>query len=368
MRTTPISVSVALALAAGSLAAAPSLRAQSVNVSAQLLYTVEAVYAADFVPENVGQQPDFISIVLQSGTTTGQRILLRVTIRQEAPRSVLLFTGTSKAFLLSGVRRITNRDLSSNNSDVVLDDYEVSDAEKEFQEQVLHTGRFPSGTYAFIVEALNSTTRAVLGRSEVRLELDNPTRVELLSPGRPFGETPELLTSTAPRFQWTSDVGLSSTGGTDRIKVVPADGAASPEEAMQQFPNWDATTTATTALYPGSVSAKPLEAGKTYAWQVTREVRTSGGSQFINSPIYWFKMQGAQQTTSSTGQAASGDLGAAVQLEQLGRALGLGGDLNGFRPTGSMLVDGKPVTAENLEALLRAILAGTVTVHSITVR
>lgn len=365
MRTTPVAVGLALA----GLVAAPPLRAQSVNVSAQLLYTVETVYAADFVPENVGQQPDFISIVLQNGSTQPQRIILRVTIRQEVPRSVQLFTGSSKAFTLaSGVRRITNRDLSNDKSDVVLEDYDVSSEADDINDQVLHSGRFPSGLYVFIIEALNGTTRAALGRAEVRLDLDNPSRVELLSPGRPFGETPELLTNPAPRFQWTSDVGLSKTGGSFRIKVVPADGAASPEEAMQQFPNWDATVTATTALYPGSVSAKPLEAGKTYAWQVTREVKTSGGSQYINSPIYWFKMAGAQQTNTPTNQPAAADLGATVQLEQLGRSLGLGGDLAGFKPTGAMTVDGKSVSAENLEALLRAILAGQVTVRSITVR
>jgi hypothetical protein len=137
---------------------------------------------------------------------------------------------------------------------------------------------------------------------------------------------------------------------------------------MQSFPNWDATTSASTALYPGSVSAIPLAPGKTYAWQVTREIRTSGGNIYLNSPIYWFRMAGGEDGSRPANQDAGDQLGAGIQLDQLGRALGLGAQLDGFRPTGQMIVDGKPVSVETLEALLRAILAGEISVHSIIVR
>ena len=79
-------------------------------------------------------------------------------------------------------------------------------------------------------------------------------------------------------------------------------------------------------------------------------------------------MAGGQTSGTSGQQQAGSDLGASVQLEQLGRSLGLGGDLTGFKPTGQLTVDGKTVSAENLEALLRAIIAGQVSVRSITVR
>ena len=46
----------------------------------------------------------------------------------------------------------------------------------------------------------------------------------------------------------------------------------------------------------------------------------------------------------------------------------MGDDLDGFRPTGQILVDGVPVSIEGLEALIRALLAGEISVHSITVR
>jgi hypothetical protein len=354
------------------LAAAPAARAQvaQVGVAVQLLYTMESVFAADFAPYGGGQQPDFLSITLQNGSTLSQSVVLEVVIRQERPRASELFRGTTNPFVLGpGTRRITNRDLANDspNNPYLIENYDISSDASDITDQVTQTGRFPAGTYVFQISALRPLTNTLLGRGEVRLELVNPSRVELVSPGTPFGETPELVQSTTPRFQWAADHALSTSGGSFRIVVVPADGAASPEEAMQAFPSWDTRTRETTALYPGAVSAIPLEPGKTYAWQVTRELLTSSGSVFVESPIYWFKVAGAADR-GGPGAPAGADLGAALQLETLGSALGLGLQLEGFRPTGQMLVDGQLVSFENLEALLRAILAGTVTVHSITVR
>jgi hypothetical protein len=44
------------ALALAGLAAAPAARAQSAGVTVQLLYN-ESIFAGDFVPESLGQQP-----------------------------------------------------------------------------------------------------------------------------------------------------------------------------------------------------------------------------------------------------------------------------------------------------------------------
>ena len=184
------------------------------------------------------------------------------------------------------------------------------------------------------------------------MDLVNPTRVQLLTPGRPFGEPPEIVSSSSPRFQWSADEELL-TGASYRIQVVSVDGAASAEEALQGFAAWDAAVSGTTALYPGSVSAIPLVAGATYAWQVTREVTTSGGSQTLTSPIYAFRMANASGGASSAGNQSAGDLGANVQLDALAQALGFDSQLAGFKPTGQIIVDGRPLSVANLEALLR---------------
>ncbi len=134
---------------------------------------------------------------------------------------------------------------------------------------------------------------------------------------------------------------------------------------MEGFASWEATTNAPTALYPGSVSAIPLRPGETYSWQVVREIRSSSGTELLESSIYWFRMADAR---GGAGQGVSGgEVALANQLRRLAALLGLP-DLAGFRPTGQLIVDGQPYPADRLEELLRAILSGELSVNSITVR
>ena len=136
---------------------------------------------------------------------------------------------------------------------------------------------------------------------------------------------------------------------------------------MQGFASFEGVTTTTTILYPGSVSALPLQPGQSYAWQVTREVKTSGGTQSVQSPIYWFRMAGGNDQTAAS-KTSGADVGASVVLRDLLTKLGMQGDLSGFTPTGEFLVDGQSVSIENLEALLRAIQSGRVSPLNFTIR
>ena len=100
----------------------------------------------------MGQQPDFLGITLQNGSSQPQSVVLEVLIRQERPSSVLLFEWSTDPFVLQGaIRRLTNRDLASERSDVVITDYEIGPDADDMTEKVAQTGRFPSGTYLFQV-------------------------------------------------------------------------------------------------------------------------------------------------------------------------------------------------------------------------
>src|SRR5690606_32473210 len=98
-----------------------------------------------------------------------------------------------------------------------------------------------------------------------------------------FGDPPEVLTNPNPRFVWSGDGGAPAGGGEYRVRVVPVEGAASAEDAIQGFASWEGTASVPTAIYPGAVSAIPLLPGGTYAWQVVREVRTSTGIERLAS-------------------------------------------------------------------------------------
>ena len=339
-----------------------------VVVTVQWLYPIETLYVADLAQYAAGRQPDFLSINLLSAGTP--KVVLEVSLTRESPDQSLIFKGSTDPFdLRETMLRLTNRDLSCDNCAYAIVHGDVS---AEFEDILTQTGRFPAGTYVITVRVLSPPPMdppMELGFGETSLSLVNPTRLELLTPGRLFGETPEIVTTRNPRFQWSTDAGLALAGSDYRIRVVPADGSASAEDAIQGFATWEERTTATMVVYPGAASAIPLEPGRTYAWQVVRELRTSTGTELLASPIYWFRMAAATDDAAGTGRRGSAaDAGAAVQLNQLGQALGLGNRLDGFRPTGQIIVDGRPMAVERLEELLQALLAGEIAVQSVTVR
>jgi len=338
--------------------AAPA--AAQVGLTAQWVYPVESLYIADFTPHTIGRNPDFLMLTFMGSGQT-QSVVLEVTVTREQPSSLFIFRGTTNPFPVQGVRRVSNRDLATSNGPAAIDDYEIGTE----AQSVTETGLLPAGSYLFRF-VVRTPQGVVLDEAQLRIDLGQATRIELLSPGSPAGDSPPLVNTPAPRFLWSTDGPVGGTTGSAlpgvyRLKVVRADGAASGEEAMQGFASWETQTSSTSEIYPGAASALPLEAGATYAWQVIRQINTSSGIEELQSPIYWFRMGAG----GSRGPSACGDDAAGAQLEQLLQVLGLAGDLGGFCPTGTLLVDGRPMSSSALAELLAAIAAGEIPVLSI---
>jgi hypothetical protein len=333
-----------------------------VGVTLQWIYPVETFYVSDLTPYAEGNHPDLLGITLMEGTGRGQTVSLEVRVVQEAPVRRQMFVGTTDPFLLQGVRRITNRDLTRKGNDVAIEDYEVGDIDA-----LVQTGRLPAGAYLFTVTA-RGVAGVSLGSGELRLVIGAPTRIDPLGPGTLVGDAPLIVTTPSPRFMWSTD-GASSGLGTAMytLRVVRADGASSAEEAMQGFASWQTVTSQTSAIYPGSAEALPLEAGATYAWQVTREVRTSVGIDRIESPIYWFTMAASASRNSGVGVGSAAERAMRSRLEQLYRALGLA-ELIGYYKVTGLMVDGRSWPIDGVEELLAAIAAGEVPLISIRVR
>lgn len=349
-------------LVAGLLLAAPA--DGQVRVGLGWLSPAEVMFISDFNPYGTGRQPDLMGITLQSGSAGDQSVVLELSIHMVQPQSLMVFRGRTDPFLLDRpVRTLTNRDMATPGLDVSIRDFEVGRRAEEMGTRMVQTGRFPAGLYRFELE-VRSPQGIVYDRGELLRELTNPTRVELVAPGRPFGETPPVVTSPSPRFLWGTDGDQFLGGAEYRIRVVPVDDDASPEAAMQGFAAWEAVVGATTALYPGSSEAIRLESGGLYAWQVTRRVRTSAGIEELESPIYWFRMSGRAATVLGSG---SRDL-VIAQLRRLAERTGVEDELGDFEPVGAVTLGGETVSNEDLLRLLRALLDGTVPLGSITVR
>lgn len=344
----------ALVLVTGWAGLAPASAAAQVQVSIRRLAPVEAIFLADLFPGDAGVRPDLLGITLVSqGSGAG---VLEVEVARENPSPVEIFRGTTDPFTLpGGVRHLTTRDLATSGGEFAITDYAVN--EDALDDPGLQSGRLPAGTYRFTV-TVRSPEGGVLDSDELVIVLGYPSRVDLLSPGiAAEAGPPPLVPGPTPRFLWSSDG--ESSAARYRLRVVRVDGEGSAVEAVQAgFPVWETVTPATSALYPASVQALRLEPGGTYAWQVTRELGTSAGAEPIESPIYWFRIDGAGAG------AGAADPGFAILL----RSLGLSPELDGFAPVGARLADGRIISLQELEALLAAIAAGEIPVLSVRVQ
>lgn len=341
-----------LALATGFAGLAPASASAQLQVSIRRLAPVEAIYLADLLPGSAGARPDLLGFTLVGGGS----VVLEVAVARESPSPVEIFRGTTDLFALpDGVRHLTTRDLATDGGDFAITDYTVN--EDALDDAGLQSGRLPAGTYLFTVTA-RSAQGGVLDSDELRITLGGTARVDLLAPGAPADAgAPPRVPGPTPRFLWSADG--ESPAARYRLRVVRVDGEGSAVEAIQAgFPVWETVTSATSVFYPASAQAILLEAGGTYAWQVTRELGTSGGAEPVESPIYWFRIDAA----GAVGGTA--DPGFAILL----RSLGLSPELDGFTPVGARLPDGRVIPLQELEALLAAIAAGEIPLLSVRVQ
>jgi hypothetical protein len=358
----------AAALAACAVLAATPAAAQ-VQVTLRPLAPPESFYIADLMPGSPGLRPDLIGITLISNPVTGAAvraatapagagptISLEITVARESPSPIQIFQGNTNPFVLDQpVRHISVRDLATRGRDVSITDFTVND---DVLEGSGRSGRLAQGTYLFTVTVRDANGGQV-DQDELRLTFSAPTRVELLAPGAPADQPPPVVLGPTPRFLWSADG--EAPGARFHVRVVKVDGNGSAVEALQSaFASWDASIAGTSAFYPASVQALRLEPGATYAWQVTRELRTSGGSDVVESPIYWFRVGGAGGQDGAAG-------GGSLRFAALLRALGLG-DLAGFTPVSATLEDGRVLSLDALEELLAAIESGELAVLATRVR
>jgi hypothetical protein len=345
----------AVVVASGWAGLAPASATAQVQVSIRRLAPVEAIFLADLLPGGPGARAELLGITLLSQDPS-LAVVMELAVARVDPSPLELFRGTTDPFVArEPVRHLTSRDLATPGSPFAITEHTVNvDA---LDGAGLRSGRLPAGTYRFTV-TLRSREGDVLDRDELWITLGHVARVELLSPGAPADAgPPPVVPGPTPRFLWSSDG--ESSAARYRLRVVRVDGEGTAVEAVQAgFPAWETLTPATSALYPASAQALPLEPGGTYAWQVTRELGTSGGAEPIESPIYWFRIDGTGAVQGAADPA----------FATLLRALGLSPELDGFAPVGARLADGRTISLQELEALLAAVAAGEIPVLSVRVQ
>jgi hypothetical protein len=230
--------------------------------------------------------------LMNSGTITDSaqlNITLSVRLFDGSYTSENALTFTSQSFKIPvGGMNITNLDVGRNGR-IQKDQYELSDeAKTKVQDVALATGKFPAGKYTFKFELTNTSCGSEpIDPVEIKFEFDNPSRVELRSPGD--GE----ITNEFPMFEFYSD------GANIQLTVAEKTADQSRDEAIHRQPPMNTVNlfSQNSFVYAGG---RPLEDGKTYVWQVASKILGPGGTNVeISSPIGLFTVSNAAQSTGS---------------------------------------------------------------------
>lgn len=261
-----------------------------------------------------------------------------------------ILRGESNSFFLKpATLQITNLDLTIDGSPYRLDDYDIGSDAEYIEQKLLETGYFPSDTYYLRLELYSATNSdSLLASDELNVLLTNPFDIRLVSPmGTP--SSPTTINTTTPLFTW------SSSANQFLLKICEKGvGGLDPESVMQSRPHYE-TNIADPLIgqsfpYPAS-GFPPLEPGRTYYWQVTSLVQTSGGATEYPSTIGAFTLY--QQVDPDAQRILSSIqwiLGSSYQ--------DIMAQLSGFQPTGDIRLDGSSLTIDELEEVADYFLKG----------
>jgi|GEM_PF-2272330 len=336
----------------------------SPTLNVMLTQTIEVFRVGDFDPSDAHFHPHVFTVVMCNDLAQSRHVMLGLVIESDTYGT--LATGETAPFELEpGTTNISNQDLTEASGNYELEGYDISPDAEDLEELILELGYLPEGRYCFRL-TMEPAGDGPYDFSAITVEncltVTNPLNLEILLPGAPFGEDLPLVLSTHPQFQWTS---RASSWRVRIAEVEPGD--ASGEDVLENVPVYEAELSPPDVLGGGGAgtiswiypsAGEDLEGGKSYCWQVTALVETSGGTEEIESEVFCFR------------RWDPADLGTEPLLEALALIMQqlqdeLGAELEGMTPTGGVLVDGQAVDLETLRGILEDIASGKLEVQEI---
>jgi hypothetical protein len=165
----------------------------------------------------------------------------------------------------------------------------------DFEDEVLSSGRLPTGTYEFVITYRFNNDQNETSAPPVAIYINNPTFVRPITPGTNAGsQYLETMYSQFPTFQFETDLNLSNprflTEPPFRVQIFKKlDQHASIDEVLTSQPHYDERHSNTVFPYPAA-AAQPLDEG-VYLWRVEMGMITSSGTEVIESPVFAFEIQ-----------------------------------------------------------------------------
>ena len=307
---------------------------------------IEVFYLADFDPSDEALHPLLFRFTISNLGMDSRELELRFEVHSEEDQ---LLEGFSEPFALAPgeVKSATNQELSDENSEFDLDSIDISATGEALKDAILETGYLPEGDYTFILALNDVATSIQISICELTVTVTNPRAVDPILPGSAFGGNLPVENAALPQFQWQS---RAIRFNFRLCSALPGDGSG--EEVMENEPVYENLDFDTgfrgthTFLYP--LSAEALVPGASYCWQVEALVPTSGGEATFYGDILCFEVDsGALESIASS-------LPLTLPPGVLDALLAL---LWGYEPTGNITIDGVPMSAAELQALLDSLLA-----------
>jgi len=242
-------------------------------------------------------------------------------------------------------------------------------------QSIMTTGKIADGEYSFYVEILSENDQ-VLASDSKTIIVQSPVSINLETPGGVLSDTLDnLIYSNFPIFQWFSQ---SCNGCNSFIRVAQYNSGvhSSLEDALEdqrvlpfnQSDNWHPIDNVNSYQYPFS-GAYPLEPGNVYAWQIMMTLPTTSGSEEMASSIFAFKIgiAGTVETANSISSPLLMTLQQALGDDQYNAFFGSGNELQGYNPSGQLLINGVNVDEASVNYILNQFLSNNYQINSITV-
>ena len=248
---------------------------------------------------------------------------------------------------------------------------------------VVTTGKLADGNYTFrvLVRSGTSSDEGSLIVSDEVIEtivVTTPTALNLLGPGGALADTSQnVIFSSYPIFQWETEP-CPGCESFIRVAKFNFESHSSPEEAIQdvtilpmdQTKGWEPAGLATNLQYPLS-DAIDLVPGEMYVWQVQKKLPTTEGTDAFTSPIFAFKLADLTETPTTGFDVMHPALQQLMELMgegQFNAYFGPDGDLNGFDPAGTYVINGMEVSVDEIFKVLRQFSEGSSSIISISVQ
>lgn len=345
------------------MATPTTAQAQTPKVTISLpAFNYDVIYLTDFIDITSNKLakniPNFNGTITVENNATVSIILdveAVITLKGEAP--VTLVRAETKPFVVNGSRTLSANDLAGDSPDIDIkggaDYYEDSNLRQRLTDYAKQFPTAPVGQYMLLLKAYSVVPPegkgTLLGSTQttitVRNASPNEVQVTLVDP-----QPGAVVSSTFPTFSWST---ASSNVTLYVYEMLPV--YQSLQEAVAGIPYLKQDISGAQSFTYPTNAPRRLETNKSYVWFVEASVTTNRQTVMSRSELRLFRIQldnrADQEVSNLMNNLGGSAAGTFATLQSMG-----------WIPTGTMTLDGKPLTLDDLKALVAKLVAQNVPV------